>query len=473
MSVSPPASFEPFDGRNGVPGDASDVTALARRYANTAAEIESQAANLRRLTSQARGGWKGRAGEKFADAAGDLADRIGRAEQRYEAAARALDHFGDRLDDVQTRAYDAVRRGQGAQEEGRRLRAARPARAGASATPEEVLAASAELRAHEDAIDAVDTRLSKAGEDYRSAKDDYGRLASAAAAMLRDGRRGDDLTDSWWDRNAGWLRTALKVIGAVVLVLAIIALVIALFIPGLNVVVLGAAVSAVTALNVAGATLTSVMLAGHVGLWQSGNGEFSDVVWDLVGLATFGLGFAIAPAARALGGAASRIGQGIAATRGGRAAFSARGLPGRLFDVGRRVPLTRPLLSLSARMRGAFQAADEAAESARGGVATLTGRPTTMGSRVLAFADRDMAELTTLVSRIDDAVPGSIRVEALDTIAKGSAAVWGWGVQGGLLVQSGYSQVDAWVLEPRQEARNAQDREETVQQWSMPLLHGR
>ena len=69
-SPTRPGSFAPLDGRNGVPGDAGEVTDLARRYANTAAEIEAQATNLRRLSAQARGGWKGQAGEKFAERAG-------------------------------------------------------------------------------------------------------------------------------------------------------------------------------------------------------------------------------------------------------------------------------------------------------------------------------------------------------------------------------------------------------------------
>jgi uncharacterized protein YukE len=470
-SPVPPTSFAPVDGRNGVPGDAGALTALARRYANTAAEIEAQAANLRRLTSQARGGWKGEAGEKFVERAGDLAERIGKAKGRYEAAARALQQFADDLGDVQTRAYGAVRRAQQADADRQRLQANRPSRAPVTATPEEASAAAAEQRAHQDLVEDAATRFSTAERDYDRAVADYDRDARSAAATLRDARGRQELRDGWWDRNAGWMKTALKWIGVAVLVLALGALIIAFAAPTLM--IAGTAISVIGALNAAGAALTVVMLGAHIGLAATDNGDWDDVVWDLVGLATFGLGFGVGAIARNVGGAASRIGQGIAATRGGRAAFAARGLPGRLFDLGRQVPFARSVLSLSSRMRGAFRAADDAADAARATVATLTGSPSAVTSRVLAFADRDLAELATLVSRIDAAVPGSIRIDAIQKVTTASAVTWGWVVQGGQLVKSGADVVNDFGVEPSQEARDAARRAETVEQWSMPLCQVR
>ncbi|MGY1688856.1 WXG100 family type VII secretion target [Geodermatophilus sp. SYSU D01105] len=470
-SPTPPASFAPLDGRNGVPGDAGALTTLARRYEDTAAEIEAQAANLRRLTSQARGGWKGEAGEKFVERAGDLSERIVKARGRYEAAARALRQFAEDLGEVQTRAYGAVHRAQEAQADRRTLEANRPARAAATATPEEATAAAADLRDHQHAVEEAATRLSTARRDYDRAAGDYERAARSAAATLRDARGREELRDGWWDRNAGWITTALKWIAVAVFVIAIAALIIAFAAPTL--VIAGTAISVVGALNAAGAALTVVMLGAHIGLAATDNGDWDDVVWDLVGLATFGLGFGVGAIARNVGGAASRIGQAIAATRGGRAAFAARGLPGRLFDLGRRVPFARTALSLSSRMRNAFRAADDAADAARTTVATLTGSPTAVTSRVLAFADRDLAELATLVSRIDAAVPGSIRIDAIQKVTTASAVTWGWVVQGGQLVKSGADVVNDFVVEPSQEARDTARRAETVEQWSMPLCQVR
>jgi uncharacterized protein YukE len=473
MSWSPPApaSFAPLDGRNGVAGDAGELTTLARRYANTAAEIEAQAANLSRLTSQARSGWKGKAGETFVDKAGGLAERILKAKGRYEAAARALQQFADDLGDVQTRAYGAVRRAQDAEADQRALQANRPPRAPATATPEEASAAAAEVRLHQDAVDDASARLATARNDYDRAKADYDSDARSAARILRNASGREDLKDSWWDRNAGWLKTAIKIIGFVVLVLAVIALVISIFIPGLNVAVGALALSQV--LNLVGAGLTALTLAFNIGLLATDNGDWSAVIEDVVSLATFGLGQFAGAIVGKLAGAASRIGMSVAASRAGRAAFTSRHLPGRLFDLGQRVPATRTLLSAVPRMGRVFDAADVDAAAARATIQSLDGANAPFLSRLLAWGDVDLSKGVTLVSRIDNAVTDVHRLGALDWMTR-SVTIGGGIVLGAptLVVES----VDTYgemVSEPRQEAQEAAQRAETVQQWSMPLLQVR
>jgi uncharacterized protein YukE/uncharacterized membrane protein len=474
-SPTPPGSFAPLDGRNGVPGDAGAVSDLARRYADTAAEIEAQAANLRKLTSQARGGWKGEAGEKFSEAAGDLADRISKARRRYEAAGEALASFADALVGVQTLAYGAVRAAQEADDEVRRLQANRPTPARGGTTPAEAAIALEEQRAHTTAVEDARTRLSTARNTYETAVQDYDRAARDAAGILGRGREDDGLADSWWDRNAGWIGTALDVIGVVVLVIAIAALVIAVFVPGLNALVL-AGLTVGSWLGWAGFALTAFSFGGHLALYLNAESDRSDLVedmvWDVVGMATFGLGFAVAPVARAVGASASRLGQGIAATRGARAAFSGAGLPRVLFDLGRSVPLARDLLSLSSRVRSAFSAADEAAESARAAVAEVTGNPG-LGSRILALGDEDLAALTSLASRLDEAVPDSVRLSAVELLSRVGAVGWGWGVQGGSAVQSGVSSYEDRVSGPAEDAARDDWIADTVDRWSLPLLHTR
>ena len=364
-----------------------------------------------------------------------------------------------------------MRRAQAAEDDTRRLNADRPVRPGAAATTEELLAAGAEQRAHDRAVDEAAARLSAARRDYERARGDYEDAAQRAAAILRDGRGDDGLKDSWWDRNAGWIKTALAVIGAIVVVLALVAIVLTMFVPGLNVLVGGLLLS--TLLNGIGFGLGTLMLAGHTALWLTDNGEFSDVLWDLAGLATFGLGFAVARVARGLSGAMSRTGSGIAAARGGRGAFSSRGLPGLIYDVGRQVPLARPVLSLSPKLRDAFRAADAAASSRGSAVATLTGTPTTLINRVVALGDVELAELGTLVARINQAVPGSARLQALSALFR-VVEVGGSSLpQAGLLVQGGVDTYGNLVTEPQEERQDLQDRTQILDQWSMPLMHVR
>ena len=463
----PPLTFSPLDDRDGVPGNSDELTALARRYADTAAEIEAQAAHLAVLTSRSQDAWKGLAGDNFVEVAGDLATRISKAKDRYEAAARALTEFADDLVDVQTAAYSAVRRAQAAEDSHRALRNTAPLPPGPGATPEQLVVAGEEQRLHDRAVESAAADLSAARRDYAHAVEDYHRAAGAAARILSNGRSEDDLADSWWDRNAGWIDTVLEGIGAVVLVLAIVALVISLFVPGLNVLVLGTALASL--LNGLAAGLTVVMLAGHTALWLSDNGEFTDVVMDLVGLATFRLGPLLGGAVSRLGSSAQRIGQGIAAARGGRQAFTTLGLPGRLYDVGQRLPGARALLSAAPGVRHAFAAADEAADAGRSSVAAISGLPTTSTSRALGLGDVTMSETLSLITRIDDAVPGSVRIAVLEGLARTSTAAWGLGVQGSQTVHAASDVYGDFVVQPRQEKRDAVVRTETVRRWSSLL----
>lgn len=65
MSAARPPDFEPLASADPVPGDPDEIAMLGRRYADTAAEIAQQAANLRKLATAAPGGWKGQAGTVF------------------------------------------------------------------------------------------------------------------------------------------------------------------------------------------------------------------------------------------------------------------------------------------------------------------------------------------------------------------------------------------------------------------------
>ena len=115
MSVPKPASFEPLASSDPVPGDSYEVAALGRRLTDTADEISTQAANLRRLASKSTEFWTGKAASKFHDSAGDLADRIEKAHQRYATAGSALSSWAPEIDLAQDDVYQAVHDVQDAQ----------------------------------------------------------------------------------------------------------------------------------------------------------------------------------------------------------------------------------------------------------------------------------------------------------------------------------------------------------------------
>lgn len=463
---TPPASFLPLDDADGVPGDARALAVLSRRYADTAAEIEAQAAHLERLTSRSQEAWKSEAGDTFVDVAGDLAERILRAKGRYEAAAQALGQFAADLEVVQSEAYDAVRRAQDAEASRRALEMSAPTPPGAGATLEQLLAAADEQRLHDRAVSSAAGDLEVARRAYGHAVEEYHRAAERAARTLGHGSD-DDMVDDWWDQNAGWLGTALTVIGAVAFVLAVGALVLTMLLPGLNLLVGGLLLSQVVN------GLGLVLLGGHTAMWLSGNGDLSDVLWDLAGVATFGLGFVVGRIARGLVGVASRTGSAIAAGRAGRATFTARGLSSAWYVLGQRLPLSRSVLALSPRMRKAFAAADAAAAARSAQVESITGAQPTLLNRVLALGDRELAELGTWLSRTNAAVPGSARLFLVSGAFRTVEVAGGPLVEHGLLLKSGLDAHQDLVARPAEARRDAIDRPQIVGQWSMPLMQVR
>lgn len=110
-----PVDWTPLADSDPVPGDPAEVARLARRYADTAAEVTRQAANLRTLASAE--GWDSDAGRTFAEAAGGLAADLEKTRHRYAEVAGALRDWSPRLDDVQARADQALAEAKAAQAE--------------------------------------------------------------------------------------------------------------------------------------------------------------------------------------------------------------------------------------------------------------------------------------------------------------------------------------------------------------------
>ena len=453
----PPTSFHPLDSRDGVPGNAAELTALARRYADTAAEIEAQAAHLAILTSQAGGGWKGEAGDTFAEVVGDLSGRLGRAKGRYEAAARALTEFADTLEEVQTAAYGAVRRAQAADDAQRALQHSVPAPPGPDATPEELALADEEQRLHDRAVTAASTDLAAARRDYEDAVEDYHRAAEHAARTLRNGRRDDGLADGWWDRNAGRIDAVLDVISAVAVVLTVVGVLIVVLATG------GAALGAFLLWAAAG--LTGISLGFRLALWVTDNGSGEDVLWDLAGVLTFGTGRVVGAGARGLLRSTSRVAGRVTAAHAGRRAFDAAGRSSLLFDLGRLVPSSRALLGRSPVLRAALTAADEAGEAARAGVAAAAATSSTRLTRGLAMGDDPTAQALSAICRIDRTVGASARLAALTGAAR-SMVVGGVTVPG--LVTTGHSGFDVQKnFFSDREKLAQQARAEIVDRWSL------
>lgn len=170
------------------------------------------------------------------------------------------------------------------------------------------------------------TALDEASRDLAAAR---GQLEDAIEHARIHGRRradrireaiDDDVADSpwdnikdWYDANAGWIKTVTKVLSYVAAALAVVAL----FIPGLNLIVIGLALT---------------VLASQTLLAASGNGSWADVALSVFALATVGVGAlavralrGVATATRAAGSQAARGAATSAARRSSHAARTAAG----------------------------------------------------------------------------------------------------------------------------------------------------
>lgn len=248
-----------------VPGDPVLVRELARRYRDTAAAIRDAADGLRKVSDAE--GWDSEAGREFASQAGDLGAQIKKAQQRFETAHEALTTYAAALEAAQHKA-DRARQ----QAEARREAERREAEQGATFV--KPVGPSPEERQVDEAVD------------------DYNRAADEARRKIGHVVGSDGLNDDFWDDVGGFFIELGEIAGTIAAVAGILALCVS-WIP-----VIGQALAAV---------LGAVALIGTVlsAISNILKGDMVNLVWDLVGIATFGIG-------RALGGAvklAGKIGQ--------------------------------------------------------------------------------------------------------------------------------------------------------------------
>jgi uncharacterized protein YukE len=452
--VSRPVDWAPLRSSDPTPGDPEGIGALARRYQDTAQSIADQAARLRRLSSGTSGQWTGKAAEVFRSHAGDLADRITKAQGRYEAAGNALARWSTDITGPQDRADAALRQAQEAQRALASTQPGPPPPAGApDPTPDQVAAERSRQQAHQQAADD----LSAAHRQVEDAQSDYEHAAGRVADAIHDAVQHDGVHDSWWDRNFHWVKDVVKWINVAVTVLAIAALVIGLFIPGLDVLIGAYLLYAIAAGTV-------LMLAGDSALAATGKGSWTSAALDAVGLLTLGIGGSVAR----LGGRAADIAGSVAAGRAGRAVMSARGMPGMLYSLASRSSTVSGLVRVFPKVATALDDAGAAAGVARSGVTALRAETSLVG-RALVGGNRELAETSALVSRLDRVVPGVLRLQALNGLVKAGGYTAGAGTYGVLGYGADVVAKDL-VIEPAADAATEQDIAATSDRYSCPTV---
>lgn len=292
MAYPKPSAFEPLSSSDPVPADTEAMTSLGKQYTKTAAMIEQQASDLRKLSSSASDGWKSKAGTVFVSKASSLAARITQAEQRYATAGKALTAAAGPMYDAQQQAYAAVQKAQDAQQQ---MTASAPGPAPAPGSPKPTAAQKAAAAANAAKYSAAEGALSQARSSFNSAVEAYRSAADAAAREINNELSHDPLTDSWFEQHFGWLLNFFHILAYIVMGLAILALLIACpftagFIAGIlsvsmtTLATVGTFIDAATLLITIGQTVFDG-IAAHDGLES-----WTAFGLDILGLATFGLG---------------------------------------------------------------------------------------------------------------------------------------------------------------------------------------
>lgn len=267
--MSRPVDWEPLAPRDPIGGDVGVVSDEARYYRQLESEISDQVARLRRIAAE--GDQVGKTADKLRSAAADTAGKLQKTHGRVAAVAEALTSWIPSLEQAQQDSLTALHRARDA--ESRRHANTPPAGAPAPTTDAEKAADAARA----DRLDQATADLAAAHRmlaDVVAARD---RAAQHIADQIH-GALHDGLTDGFWDHVSNWVAEhveAIKVITEVLSWVATALAVIALFIPGLDLIVLA---------------VMAFAFVGHALLAATGNGSWTDAILDVVGMATMGAG---------------------------------------------------------------------------------------------------------------------------------------------------------------------------------------
>jgi hypothetical protein len=251
-----------------------------------AEEIDQQVHRLKDIVS---GTLQGGYVHTLTDAAEGLKDDLGRTSGRYREVGGTLQQWAPQLSDFQ--------------DEAERLRQQAVTAAGDMSDNQEIVTVRspdsppptvgqmAETNARQGRYDDASGDLRRVQSRLLDLTDRRDAAASKVADEIR-GQSDDGLANSAWDDFQGWMDRHQKLVEGVCKVLgaiAMVACVVALVVPGLNIVA------------AAGLVAGAGSMLGHVALASTGNGSWWDVGMDGVALATMGAGRFLGPGLKVLG----------------------------------------------------------------------------------------------------------------------------------------------------------------------------
>lgn len=267
-----------------VPSSGPDIDPVIEHYTKVAEALATQSALMRRIGDGDETLLKGESADALRKRAKDSAGTMEKASVRYENLRAALADYRTDLETARSESWKAVTAAEAAA--GDRAQAERqpdpldePRVEGAdepSAEDEEQSAARTR------AIDAAGSDLSAAKEVMRKAQAAFDDAAQRAAARIRDGWGGDDLSSSDWDKFVYGFNQFLKVLVEVLGYLGIALAVLGLLFPGVGLILILGIVTAVASLI--GSTILAIQ----------GEAGWLNVILGVVGVLTIGVGAIVA-----------------------------------------------------------------------------------------------------------------------------------------------------------------------------------
>jgi hypothetical protein len=254
-----------------VPGDPASIGQESQHLAAVAKQISSQVDALRKIAND--NVECGKHAEVIRSSANDLADQLDKVVGRYQKVSSALSGWIPELEQAQSMSVQALDQAEGPYKQ---LNQTVALPAGSSLTAQQAQAVQSYHTAMNKAQNELDTAkalLTRATTLRDNSASHYAGLINSACD--------DGMKDSWWDQFKDWVSQYAGIIKDICTVLEYIATilaVIALFIPGLDIIV------------ILGIAVTALALLGRTLLAATGNGSWFDVALDAFALVTFGGG---------------------------------------------------------------------------------------------------------------------------------------------------------------------------------------
>ncbi|WP_435221738.1 hypothetical protein [Streptomyces sp. Tue6028] len=257
-----PTDWQPLRDTDPVPGDPEEIRAEVRHMVSVAKKLRDQAKNLQAISKEDK--LKGKYVERLREDSSTLEKHMREVAGRYERVHGHLTTWANELEDFQSDADRVLRRAKEKQDEIE----ADKARDSASRDKSDAKPSAGEpgedpLRTYRNQLDAI------TGERDTRADHHARKISDEIDDVIEDSVW--DNIKGWFHDNADWIKTVLDALGWI----ATIAGIIAIWIPGLNLLVLGIAVLTIVA--------RSILVA-------SGDASWTDLAFDIGGLLLMGIG---------------------------------------------------------------------------------------------------------------------------------------------------------------------------------------